>query len=72
MESQRHKSANIPVFEIPVEVLISLTTGPALVLLIANKAIGSLIGEFSQRSEELFRGDRLPTVPFPGSPKRET
>jgi len=72
MDSQPNKPTNITTLEIPVQVLISLTTGPALVVLLANRALGSFMGELSQKSEELFRGDRLPAVPFPGSPKGET
>jgi len=72
MESQcNSKPTKIPICEIPVEVLVSLATSPTLILLIATNAMGSLVREFSQRSEELFHGDRLPNVSFPYPPRIE-
>jgi len=70
MKSQHNnKTATISIFELPVEVLVSLATSPALALLIASKAISGLLEGFSKRSEELFRGERLPSVRFPHTPE---
>lgn len=46
--------------EISPEVLVSLATVPFLLALLGSKALGSMLQEIGQQSEELFRGDRLP------------
>lgn len=56
-------------FRIPPEVLVSLASGPLLLALLGSKAVTQLLGEISQQSEELFRGDRLPLLAFPNLPE---
>lgn len=56
-------------FRIPPEVLVSLASGPLLLALLGSKAATQLLAEISQQSEELFRGDRLPLLPFPDPPE---
>ncbi len=48
--------------KLPVDVLLSLSTVPVLLLLISGKAIGTLLQDIGQASEEIFRGDRLPAL----------
>jgi len=58
----------------PLTLLVSLTTVPLLLGLVSTKALAASIRELGEFSEELFRGDRLPPLPFPvatiNSPKR--
>ena len=44
---------------------LSLATGPLLVALLSGKALAEWLQELGQMSEEVFRGDRLPTIGFP-------
>lgn len=57
--------------EISPEILVSLATVPLLFALLGSKALSGLLQEIGQQSEELFRGDRLPLLDFPRSPKSE-
>lgn len=41
---------------------LSLATGPFLVGLLAARSLMATLMEVSQASEEIFRGDRLPTL----------
>ncbi|MEQ8963885.1 MAG: hypothetical protein RLP02_39275 [Coleofasciculus sp. C2-GNP5-27] len=47
------------------ELLLSLATGPMLVGVISLNTIGSWLQQVGEASEEVFRGDRLPILPFP-------
>jgi hypothetical protein len=57
--SQRHV---LPA--IPLPLLVSLATGPVLCALFAGKAVSQTLIEVGLNSEEIFRGDRLPILPF--------
>ncbi len=48
-------------------VWLSLATSSFLLGLVAVRALGQTIGELSQASEEIFRGDRLPILHVPKS-----
>jgi len=50
------------------DLLLSLATGPVLVGVISLNAIGSWLQQVGEASEEVFRGDRLPILPFPDTP----
>jgi hypothetical protein len=52
-------------FSIPSEVLLQLGTGSLLLGLVGGKAVAQAARAIGQASEELFRGDRLPVLPFP-------
>jgi hypothetical protein len=43
-------------------VVISLMTGPLLVTLIGARALSDVLTQVGLASEELFRGERLPTL----------
>lgn len=44
---------------------LSLATVPLLAALLGSKALAEWGQELGQLSEEVFRGDRLPTIDFP-------
>ncbi|HEY9805100.1 MAG TPA: hypothetical protein V6D04_00910 [Candidatus Obscuribacterales bacterium] len=44
---------------------LSLATLPVLAALIGGKALAEWVQELGEMSEEVFRGDRLPTIDFP-------
>lgn len=48
--------------KIPSELLLSLATVPTLLFLLGSKALSELITDLGLVSEEVFRGDRLPTL----------
>ncbi len=50
--------------EIPSPLLVSLATGPVLCALFAGKALSQALIDVGLNSEEIFRGDRLPILPF--------
>lgn len=61
---------SLPTFtEVPPKVLVSLATGPLLLALVGSRTLERLLLELGQTSEELFRGDRLPILSFPQTPK---
>ncbi|MEQ8464676.1 hypothetical protein [Coleofasciculus sp. F4-SAH-05] len=50
------------------DLLLSLATGPMIVGVISLNTIGSWLQQVGEASEEVFRGDRLPILPFPDPP----
>lgn len=50
-----------------IDVTIGLTTCGLVALLAASQAATEGLTRLGQTSEELFRGDRLPTLPLMGS-----
>ena len=52
----------------PVELALALTTAPVLVALVGARVLASTVQNLGQWSEELFRGDRLPSLPPPTDP----
>lgn len=48
-------------------IFLSLATAPLLITLEVGQALGKILTEVGQGSEEMFRGDRLPILHF--SPK---
>ena len=44
---------------------LSLATVPLLAALLGSKALTEWVQDLGQMSEEVFRGDRLPTIDFP-------
>ncbi|HEY9637574.1 MAG TPA: hypothetical protein V6D14_29540 [Coleofasciculaceae cyanobacterium] len=51
--------------QIPTELLLSLATGPLLLGVLSLEAVFSWLQATGISSEEVFRGDRLPVLPFP-------
>lgn len=49
---------------IATELLISLSSLPLVSFLAIGQATASTLTEIGQASEELFRGDRLPSLPL--------
>lgn len=49
----------------PMQLYMSLATVPMLGLLIILAGISPVLMQLGQLSEEVFRGDRLPILPFP-------
>jgi hypothetical protein len=60
-------SASAPTVTVSVPLLTSLATGPVLGILAASRVLGHGLLELSRGSEEVFRGDRLPVLPFPST-----
>jgi hypothetical protein len=56
-----HNSSRTP-SKIALEIALSVTTLPVLFGLLAGKELTKLLQEAGLISEELFRGDRLPTL----------
>ncbi|HEY9809982.1 MAG TPA: hypothetical protein V6D13_11700 [Halomicronema sp.] len=60
---------SIPVVEdIPAKVLLSFVTMPVIVGLWGVQAVGGLVRNLGEASEEVFRGERLPVLNFPLTP----
>ncbi|HBL59960.1 MAG TPA: hypothetical protein DDZ80_16225 [Cyanobacteria bacterium UBA8803] len=57
--------------EIPTDLLLSLATGPLLLGVLSIQALGSWLHTAGMASEEVFRGDRLPILPFPDLPSSD-
>jgi hypothetical protein len=57
----------MPTPKLPIEILLSLSTVPLLLLLVSSRALAALIQEMGQTSEEVFRGDRLPVLKISAS-----
>ncbi|NDJ17285.1 hypothetical protein [Myxacorys almedinensis] len=49
---------------IPSGLVLSAATVPVLVGLVSAQALASAIADIGAMSEEIFRGDRLPTLDF--------
>ncbi|KZL51238.1 hypothetical protein A2T98_03180 [Nodularia spumigena CENA596] len=56
---------NLPLFSIPQSFLLQIGTASILLLLTTEKTAVKALQSMGQASEELFRGDRLPILPFP-------
>lgn len=52
----------MPTSKSSTHLLLSLTTAPLLLALIGSRALAELAKEIGLASEEIFRGDRLPTL----------
>lgn len=52
-------------FSIPNDLVLQVGTASLLFGLIGSKAVAQAAKAIGQASEEVFRGDRLPILPFP-------
>jgi hypothetical protein len=50
---------------VPVQLLVSILTVPTLAAIVGLQAGLQQIQAMANNSEEIFRGDRLPLLPFP-------
>lgn len=57
---------------LPPALIVSLAIPPFLASLVAGKVLAKLVEDVGVSSEELFRGDRLPILPFPDPPAAES
>jgi hypothetical protein len=71
MESLQHDApktevlSNHPSFKPPLDAILAIATIPFLSGLLAIKAGGEFLQSVGNDSEEIFRGERLPILPFP-------
>ncbi len=56
---------------IPTELCLSFATVPILLGILSMEAVSSCLHSAGVKSEEIFRGVRLPVIPFPDSGNRE-
>lgn len=56
---------NLGLVTIPNQILLQISTVPVLTALVVGKAVAETVQAIGQNSEEVFRGDRLPILPFP-------
>lgn len=59
------QTSQIPEATFPVEIIVSLATGPLLLGVLCGKASLKFLQAVGEASEEVFRGDRLPVLQFP-------
>lgn len=59
------ESAQTSESKFPVEIIVSLATGPLLLGVLCGKASLKFLQALGEASEEVFRGDRLPVLQFP-------
>ena len=64
-DSNHANEANRPISRAPVKLLVSLATVPTLVAIVSLQALLQQVQALANNSEEIFRGDRLPLLPFP-------
>jgi hypothetical protein len=63
--SSSNPGLNLTLFSIPQSLLLQIGTASILLLLTVEKATGITLVALGEKSEELFRGDRLPILNFP-------
>ncbi len=56
---------DLGLFTIASSTLLQLGTVPVIVALVAGKALSPTLKAIALSSEEVFRGDLLPILPFP-------
>lgn len=69
MPPTTQQSSHNVLFSIPQSFLLQIGTGSILLLLTTGKATVKALESLGEVSEELFRGDRLPILPFPDDSK---
>jgi hypothetical protein len=68
-DSSHANEADKPVSKAPVKLLVSIATVPTLAAIVGWQAILQQVQTLASNSEEIFRGDRLPLLPFPEPPQ---
>lgn len=51
--------------DMPVKLLVSIATVPTLAAIVGLQAVSHQVQALANNSTEIFRGDRLPLLPFP-------
>jgi hypothetical protein len=64
-DSNHANEADKPISQAPVKLLVSIATVPTLAAIVGLQAILQQVQTLANNSEEIFRGDRLPLLPFP-------
>jgi hypothetical protein len=64
-DSNHANEADKPISQAPVKLLVSIATVPTLAAIVGLQAILLQVQTLANNSEEIFRGDRLPLLPFP-------
>ena len=64
-KSSDNTGFNLPFVSIPQSFLLQIGTASILLLLTTQKTTVKTLESMGKASEELFRGDRLPILPFP-------
>ncbi|QLE54184.1 hypothetical protein [Nostoc sp. TCL26-01] len=64
-QSNSSPGLNLGLFSIPQSLLLEIGTASILLLLTTGKTTLKALESLGQASEEVFRGDRLPILPFP-------
>lgn len=64
-QSTTESGLNLVLFSIPQSLLLQIGSASILMLLTTGKMSIKALESLGQASEELFRGDRLPILPFP-------
>jgi hypothetical protein len=64
-DSTHANDADQPIRRAPVKLLVSIATVPTLAAIVGLQAVLQQVQALANNSEEIFRGDRLPLLPFP-------
>lgn len=64
-KSTPNPGLNLVLFSIPQSLLLEIGTASILLLLTTGQVTVKALESLGAASEELFRGDRLPILPFP-------
>jgi hypothetical protein len=64
-DSNHANEAAKSVSHVPVKLLVSIATIPTLAVIVGIQAVLQQVQTLANNSEEIFRGDRLPLLPFP-------
>ncbi|QOV22006.1 hypothetical protein [Anabaenopsis elenkinii] len=64
-KSSENTGLSLPLLSIPPSFLLQIGAASVLLLLTAEKTTVKALESLGEASEELFRGDRLPILPFP-------
>jgi hypothetical protein len=64
-DSNHANEADKPISQAPVKLLVSIATVPTLAAIVGLQAVLQQVQTLANNSEEIFRGDRLPLLPFP-------
>ncbi|MGH1392891.1 MAG: hypothetical protein ACRAVC_02480 [Trichormus sp.] len=70
-QSINDSGLNLVLFSIPQSLLLQIGSASILMLLTTGQVSVKALESIGQASEELFRGDRLPILPFPNETELE-
>jgi hypothetical protein len=67
LSTDPQKDTQVSLHSSHLEVLLSATTLPALLALTGVHVVGRQLAQLEANSSEVFRGQRLPLLPFPST-----